>query len=147
MPLTWCAGIHFIYFHGDSYMRHIYAAMLITLTEDYAYGSNAAPHQHPQCAYHTQFSEKSCNYDKLKRKALLCDDSLEVVYEENITPVTQIDDCKMHRGSVKLWSFGNHVVRRWTWYGINDPTAYEQLFVNSGFCDMLRSKSVRCNST
>lgn len=53
-------GITTIYFHGDSYMRQIYAAMLITLNGDYEYGSLANSTLSPHCRYHTQFNEKGC---------------------------------------------------------------------------------------
>ena len=53
-----------VHFAGDSYMRHIYQAFMITLTGDYEQGS--VPHhikQHAKysksnCAYHRQFSVK-----------------------------------------------------------------------------------------
>lgn len=53
-------GIKQIHFHGDSYMRQIYAAMLITLNGDYEYGSLANSTLSPHCHYQTQFNEKGC---------------------------------------------------------------------------------------
>ena len=53
-------GITQIFFHGDSYMRQIYAAMLITLNGDYEYGSLANSTLSPHCHHQTQFNEKGC---------------------------------------------------------------------------------------
>jgi hypothetical protein len=53
-------GIKRIYFHGDSYMRLIYAAMLITLNGDYEYGSLKNSTASPHCRYQKQFDEKKC---------------------------------------------------------------------------------------
>src|SRR5687767_6309157 len=40
-------GVKKIFFHGDSYMRQMYAALLITLKGDYRYGSQADPKATP----------------------------------------------------------------------------------------------------
>ena len=53
-------GITTILFNGDSYMRQIYAAMLITLNGDYRYGSLSNPNNSVQCEYRSQFAEKIC---------------------------------------------------------------------------------------
>ena len=53
-------GIKVIYFHGDSYMRQIYAAMMVTLYGDYKYGSISNSTMVPYCSFHTQFSDIFC---------------------------------------------------------------------------------------
>jgi hypothetical protein len=67
-------GITQIYYHGDSYMRQIYAAMLITLNGDYEYGSQANSTLSPHCRYHFQFNEKGCGTHLLNKNARVSDE-------------------------------------------------------------------------
>jgi hypothetical protein len=67
-------GITQIFFHGDSYMRQIYAAMLITLNGDYEYGSLANSTLSPHCHYRTQFNEKGCGTLALNHNGRVSDD-------------------------------------------------------------------------
>jgi hypothetical protein len=67
-------GIRRIFFHGDSYMRQIYAAMLITLNGDYEYGSQANSTLSPHCRYKTQFNEKGCGTRLLNKDGRVSDD-------------------------------------------------------------------------
>jgi hypothetical protein len=67
-------GITQIYYHGDSYMRQIYAAMLITLNGDYEYGSQANSTLSPQCRYHFQFNEKGCGTHMLNKNGRVSDE-------------------------------------------------------------------------
>ena len=53
-------GITTIIFHGDSYSRQMYAALLITLNGDYRYGSLSNSSNSPLCEYRNQFNEKGC---------------------------------------------------------------------------------------
>ena len=66
-------GITTILFHGDSYMRQIYAGMLITLNGDYQYGSLANSTLSGHCAYHKQFYEKKCGTLSLNHHGLVGD--------------------------------------------------------------------------
>lgn len=66
-------GITTIFFHGDSYMRQIYAGMLITLNGDYRYGSLANSTQSGHCAYHRQFYEKKCGTLSMNHHGLVGD--------------------------------------------------------------------------
>lgn len=65
-------GIGMIFFSGDSYMRQIYAAMLITLSGDYRYGSIKDPEASPHCEYHRQFFEKKCGTHSLNHYGEPC---------------------------------------------------------------------------
>jgi len=59
-------GVTKIMFYGDSYMRHIYAAMLITLNGNYKSGSLGDPDNDKQCYWDKQFSDKGCGVLHLK---------------------------------------------------------------------------------
>jgi len=65
-------GVTTIFFHGDSYMRQMYAAMLITLNGDYRYGSIKDSTVSPQCEYHRQFFEKKCGTRDLNHYGVVC---------------------------------------------------------------------------
>ena len=64
-------GITTIFFYGDSYMRQVYAGMLITLNGDYQYGSLANSTLSGHCAYHKQFYEKNCGTHSLNYNGLV----------------------------------------------------------------------------
>lgn len=53
-------GIKTILFYGDSYMRQMYAAILITLNGNYVSGSLSNVNNTPGCRYHQMFNEKKC---------------------------------------------------------------------------------------
>ena len=72
-------GITQIYYHGDSYMRQIYAAMLITLNGDYEYGSLANSTLSPHCRYHFQFNEKGCGTRSLNHNGRVSHDELRSI--------------------------------------------------------------------
>lgn len=94
-------GIKKILFSGDSYMRQIYAATLITLKGDYLHGSIDPNNQqavsiHPiifsirsivvslviqisYCQYHRQFFEKRCGTHSLIHYAQVCDGRIVLV--------------------------------------------------------------------
>ena len=59
-------GVTKIMFYGDSYMRHIYAAMLMTLNGNYKSGSLGDPDNDKQCYWDRQFSDKGCGVLHLK---------------------------------------------------------------------------------
>ena len=49
------AGINIIHFFGDSYMRHIFVAFVLALTNNYKNASLLVANEH--CEYKNQFSE------------------------------------------------------------------------------------------
>lgn len=119
-------GIKVIHFHGDSYMRQIYSAMLITLSGDFAYGSIRDKNYSPQCHYQRQFFEKKCGLKELNHNGTTCGGKIWL--DPLLNGFDNLNDC--HPGYVKLWSFGNHKIGRGR-YGVNDAKAYTEMFGNS----------------
>lgn len=125
-------GVKKIFFYGDSYMRHIYAAVLITLNGDYVHGSLEDPSKGPHCKQHALFNEKSCNLELLNRRGVVCDGRL-VLDASKITHDIEAfttKDCSADNGTVALFSFGNHPLKL-PRYGINDPKAYQDHFLKT----------------
>jgi hypothetical protein len=119
-------GIKIIYFHGDSYMRQIYAALLITLRGDYKYGSLANSSATPQCAYHLQFNEKKCSLLQLDHEGFVCDGRIQL--EPFLNNFETTKDCHSTNGSVVLWSVGNHKCTRYGRTGVNNATERQGCF-------------------
>ena len=133
-------GINKILFHGDSYMRQIYAALLITLNGNYRDGSLRDPQNTPHCRYHSQFFEKKCNTLELNHWGNVCDGKL--LLDPLLTGFDELNTCG-HRGTVVLWSFGNHQTAkgnggRW---GVNNATIFQSLFERSICPSLERMKS------
>lgn len=117
-------GIKTIFFHGDSYMRQVYAAVLITLNGDYKYGSIVNGEAHPTCAYRTQFLEKRCGLKELNHHGLVCNGS--VLLNPVLTGMS-LSTCHNNNGTISLWSFGNHQLAKGR-VGVNNSTLYQQHF-------------------
>jgi hypothetical protein len=129
-------GIKKIDFHGDSYLRHIYAAMLITMNGNYESGSMKDPNADKSCRYHQLFNEKRCNYWNLNHYGLVCNGDLL------LDPLlTGFDDreCSKTNGTVSLWSFGNHPLGG-NRYGVNDAAAFQKFFWHS-VCPAMTSRA------
>mmetsp|Transcript_14540 Transcript_14540/g.19959 ORF Transcript_14540/g.19959 Transcript_14540/m.19959 type:complete len:254 (-) Transcript_14540:12-773(-) len=116
-------GIKKILFSGDSYMRQIYAATLITLNGDYKHGSIDPNNQQAisYCQYHRQFFEKKCGTHSLIHYAQVCDGRiiLDPIFHSLPTSHDLHNHCftkgnnpkdKDKDGTVLLWSFGNYNV-------------------------------------
>jgi len=129
-------GITKIYFHGDSYMRQIYAALLITLTGDYRGGSLQDAKRVPECTYHKQFNEKRCGTRELNHYGVVCNG--KVVLDPLLVGLGDLNLCSKSNGSVVLWSFGNYKLAKGGRYGVNNATAYSEIFEN-GVCKQLNS--------
>lgn len=127
-------GIKKIVYYGDSYIRHIYAAMLITLNGNYESGSMANPAKDPLCRYHTLFQEKRCNYWNLNHNGMVCDGK---VFMDPLLTGIRDSIFKQENGTVALWSFGNHQLAHGR-YGVNDGAAYQALFEKEGTCPYFR---------
>jgi hypothetical protein len=126
-----------IHFHGDSYMRQIYSAMLITLLGDYKYGSIRDGKAFPQCAYHMQFNEKTCGLKELNHYGWICDK--KILLDPLLNGFDNLRECKP--GYVKLWSFGNHKLGP-SRFGVNDAKAYSSSFDRS-ICPQIRDAVAR----
>lgn len=134
---TGCAALHSrnisqIHFHGDSYMRQIYSAMLITLLGDYQYGSIRDPVSFPKCSYRQQFHEKTCGLKELNHYGWICNRT--ILLDPLLNGIDGLHGC--NKGIVKLWSFGNHKIGPGR-YGVNDANAYSNLFQKS-ICPVIR---------
>jgi hypothetical protein len=90
-------GIKKIVFFGDSYVRHFYAAMLITLNGNYESGSLKDPAASPKCRYHTLFNEKHCNYFNLNHYGLVCNG--RILLDPMLTDLYNDDMCKNEPGN------------------------------------------------
>jgi hypothetical protein len=135
-------GVKEILFYGDSYMRHIYAAMLITLNGNYKEGSLANPANSPSCRYQSQFLEKSCNTYSLNHNGIVCGGQIHL--DPLLIGYGNMNDCSKHNGTVALWSFGNHQLQRGRW-GINNATIFSGEFAK-GICkDMNQAKANSLN--
>jgi hypothetical protein len=124
-----------IRFHGDSYMRQMYSAMLITLSGDYRYGSVSNSTKFPRCEYHGQFSEKHCGLKELQYNGTTCNG--KIFLDPALNGINDLQSC--NPGTVLLWSFGNHKLSRYGRYGTNNATAYQLSFHD--ICNKIRSES------
>ena len=131
-------GITSIYFHGDSYMRQVYAAMMITLTGDYRGGSLANATRVPECTNHKQFNEKRCGTRELNHYGRVCGG--KVTLDPLLIGFADLSLCGRSNGSVVLWSFGNYKVTKGVRFGVNNASAYSELF-EGGICKILNSES------
>ena len=104
-------GIKAIYFHGDSYMRQIYAAMLITLNGNYETGSLANPLNSPGCLNRKQFNEKGCGTRDLNHYGIVCNN--QVILDPLLHGFHDLKPCSSTNGSVILWSFGNYKLTKY----------------------------------
>jgi hypothetical protein len=130
-------GIRKILFHGDSYMRQIYAAMLITLNGNFRDGSIANATLAPHCQYHAQFFEKKCNTRQLNHNGVVCDG--RITLDPVIAGFGDLNRCSSSNGSVVLWSFGNYKLQRHGRAGVNNATAYSEFF-QKDICPSLRQR-------
>jgi hypothetical protein len=128
-------GINLISFYGDSFLRQIYAALLITLNGDYKYGSLNAASKVETCAYHRQFNEKKCGYLELNHIGWVC--NKKILLDPLLTGVENLNNCNSKNGTVGLFSFGNHQLNRGR-YGVNNATAYSNFFENS-MCQQVKA--------
>jgi hypothetical protein len=131
-------GITKIYFHGDSYMRQVYAAMLITLKGDYRGGSLQNATRVPECQYHRQFNEKRCGTRELNHYGVVCGG--KVILDPLLVGFADLNLCSQSNGSVVLWSFGNYKLAKGGRYGVNNASAYGELF-EGGTCKHLTTPS------
>ena len=125
-------GIKRINFHGDSFMRQMYSAMLITLSGNYRNGSLISS---TGCEFHKQFNDKKCGVHNLNHHGLVCGG--EVVLDPVLTGIDNLNLCLKDNKTVILWSFGNYKTTRYGRHGVNNATAYSELFLN-GPCPLIR---------
>ena len=112
-------GVKNVYFLGDSYMRHIYIAMILLLSGNYKNGGLNRPEK---CSYSHQFSEKSCRDVPLTYQ--ICGLTLHLAYTfEDLGKFCESNS------SLVIWSFGNHPIHtRNGREGINNADGYIEAF-------------------
>ena len=132
-------GIKKILFYGDSYLRHVYAAMLITLNGNYESGSMADPKKDENCKYHELFNEKRCNYFNLNHYGTVCDNRLYL--DPLLTDFNDKECGKKEDGTVALWSVGNHAIGKGR-YGVNNAVAYKDQFLKGNCPTLLNNKEI-----
>ena len=127
-------GINRVMFFGDSYMRHIYIAMLLTLSNNYRNAALSRPIEN--CEYSKQFDEKECR-SILKLSSTVCNSKLRLQYSSDI-PNSNI--CVPSQ--LSFWSVGNHPVdyNYNTRHGVNNATAYSNKFKHIELCKTLVRK-------
>ncbi len=119
-------GVKKIFFHGDSYMRQIYAGLLITLNGDYRYGSLADSKLSPQCEYHRQFYEKSCGTRQLNHYGVVCGG--KIILDPVLNGFSNVNNCDSSNGTLVLWSFANYKLSKNGRNGVNNATMYQEFF-------------------
>jgi hypothetical protein len=90
-------GIKRICMTGDSYMRHMYQAFIMTVTGNYR--DSPLIRSDKTCEYHMLFSEKNCSIRLLQKKSI-CNDSI-IVFSKRLPD-------KRKAGDLILFSEGNH---------------------------------------
>ncbi|CAM9187390.1 unnamed protein product, partial [Ectocarpus fasciculatus] len=108
---------------GDSYMRHIYQAAIITLTGNYRDGSVEGVGD-LNCTYRNQYSNKECSNHRHVKEPLVCNGTIRL----ELSQYGPLSPKKIFakKGSVSLLSYGNHqsVKGRGARYGIHNSTAW-----------------------
>lgn len=142
-PATACdllikKGINLITFYGDSFVRQMYAGMLIALNGDYQYGSLADNSKSPTCEYRKQFYEKKCGVFQLNHFGWSC--GKKILLDPTLTGMDGVGSCMPKKGALQILSFGNHKLGT-PRYGVNNATAYSKFFSETLCLDALKHKS------
>jgi hypothetical protein len=133
-------NISTILFYGDSFMRQIYTGLLITLNGDYKGGSLANLTLSPQCANEHQFNEKSCGTRLMNHNGRVCGGKIHL--DPLLTGLSSISESP---GTVILWSFGNYKTGKSGRYGVNNATAYQEMF-EGDICQKIKARNSTRNS-
>ena len=119
-------NIDSLYFYGDSFVRQIFAANLITLNGNYKNGSIsneewARQNNAAGCNYHQQFNEKECGIRQLDRDTYICDGKVQIAYMEIDTGMLHHCSNKneemaklpveQRKKTVIVYSGGNHKIK------------------------------------
>lgn len=135
-------GIDTIYFYGDSYMRQIYAATLISFNGNYRNGSldSDVDGDGIGCTYREQFNEKRCGVRQLNRDTKVCDGKVRLQYM--VPDRMDLDACQGREGgsAIVLFSQGNHKIRSGDGgrVGVNDHKLHSEMY-EAYFCSRLRN--------
>ena len=119
-------GIKRLHFIGDSYIRHIFQALILTLTGNYRNSTLIRPDK--SCEFHSLFDESYCSRDLSVKSKNVCNGRVSLIYHNN-------PNQKCIKGDVYLWSEGNHRVNPSVSnrYGINNASAYSAHYLNDSY--------------
>lgn len=132
-----------IHFHGDSFMRQIYAAMLITLNGNYRNGSigtsaHAQASGAAACTFNKQFEEKKCGVRQLNHYGVVCGG--RIVLDPLLNGLHDLNGCSRNPGTIALLSFGNYKIGPYGGrVGVNNATSYMD-FYKSGLCPQIKAR-------
>jgi hypothetical protein len=138
-------GIQSIYFFGDSFMRQIYAATLVSLNGNYKNGTlhDDVDGDRIGCSFREQFNEKRCGVHQLNRDGRVCGGKVHLHFMQQ--DMMNVDVCPKARDSlpgsaVVLFSQGNHhlVTGSGGRVGINNPKLHAETYEKL-FCPRLRA--------
>jgi hypothetical protein len=129
-------GIKRIIMMGDSFMRHMYEALIMTVTGNYR--DSPLIRSDKSCEYHMLFCEKRCSTTMLLGEKLICDDKISVhasIFSYSLPgPRTA--------GDLIFFSEGNHA-RNGDMRVANNFTAYKDHFLyGDSLCSMAGPPSI-----
>lgn len=113
-------GIKRIWMMGDSYMRHMYIAFIMTITGNYRDGPLIRSDK--TCDYHMLFNEKRCSSTMLQKVKSVCDGQ--------ITLLSSMLPDKREIGDLIFMSEGNHILHN-RFDTINNASAYSSHYLSS----------------
>ena len=136
-------NIKHLHFYGDSYMRHVYVATSLFLTNNFKDASLVKDDAH--CKYGNQFSEEASCRAIVAPSVVSCNGTVQLSLHYVAPP--SLDNCG--NGHLSLWSEGNHPVD-WNYetrLGVNDAIEYQKKFSRSnyGICPTLSSGLNKCS--
>lgn len=115
------AGLKTVHFIGDSYVRQIFAAAVITFTGDYQLGAVTEP----TCSGEAQFEDKNCRKYMITEKTV-CGGNISLSHKLHLN----FDGACVHTlcdpGSLIIWGGGAHGIspNKETRYGVYNAYAY-----------------------
>lgn len=134
-----------IFILGDSYMRHIFQAMVSLISGNTQAGSLKMDNDCIQkCQGVGQFYKHGCASDCIVLRHLLCGGLIQIHFIPHTPP--SVNYCTPN--SVQLWSEGNHPINGDKGHEYNNATYWTQKFnsLDYGMCTYLKNaESHECN--
>lgn len=135
-------NIKHINFYGDSYMRHIYIATSLFLTNNFKNATLSNEDIH--CNYGNQFSLDTICKSNILPTVVTCNGNVYLSLQFMQEPMYKT----CGKGNITLWSEGNHPVNLdyKTRKGVNDPVEYQKKYAGSNhLCPTLASGLNSCS--
>ena len=133
-----------INFFGDSYMRHIYIATAMFLTNNYKDASSNK--DEPFCKYGHQFTAPKCREIIANPITSSCNGTVKLSLVGQVNNLPSLYFCG--DGQLNFWSEGNHPVdlNYTTRVGVNNPVEYQKKFSGSELCKKRNNdSSLKCS--